>query len=134
LSVQSAENEIWSVTSDTPLEQPGVTLPKIGERSVARREDVMAGWEKMVGNVMTLANRTDAASPSSSLKLTELTVELGFTAKGTAFIAEAGVAASITLTFNRPAPWVPPGGISPAEFTLSGSNRTVRQARRRSAA
>jgi hypothetical protein len=83
-----------------------VTLHKVGERSVARRfDDVKADWERMIGNVMTLADSTDAVSPSSNLRLTDLTLELGFTATGKlAFIAEAGVAASITLTFSRSAP------------------------------
>jgi hypothetical protein len=109
LTELSVEDEVWFVTSGTPADQPGVTLHKVGERSMARRfDDVKADWERMVGKVVTLADSTDAVSPLSNLKLTELTIELGFTATGKlAFIAEAGVAASITLTFSRLAPQLP---------------------------
>jgi hypothetical protein len=75
----------------------------LGGRSIARRfDDLKTDWEKMVRHVMTLADSTDNVAPRSNLRLTELTVDLGFTANGKlAFIAEAGLAATVTLTFSR---------------------------------
>jgi hypothetical protein len=56
----------------------------------------------MIVRVIDLARSTDQVAPEASMRLSELEVELGFTATGKlAFIAEAGVTGSITLTFTR---------------------------------
>jgi hypothetical protein len=102
----SGQDEVWFISSFSEVESSGVTLHRRGESpaaAVARRfEEVQQDWQSMITRVMELARSTDEAVPEARIQLTELEIELGFTAAGKlAFIAEAGVAGSITLTFTR---------------------------------
>lgn len=106
LTTDDSNDDVWFISSPLEAKGEGVTLHRRGEGPVAaisrRFEEVQQDWEMMVTRVMELARSTDTAAPEARMRLTELQVELGFTAAGRlAFIAEAGVAGSITLTFSR---------------------------------
>ena len=98
-----APDTVWFLTAAEHA-PPGVTLHRRGDSASAaiakRFDEVKEDWRSMVSTVIELADTTDALAPRAGLRLAELTIELGFTASGKlAFIAEAGVSGSITLTF-----------------------------------
>jgi hypothetical protein len=74
-------------------------LPNVFTRPV---EEVRKDWGVVLGQVSTLATEADTAVAGKALRLDSLTVELAFNAKGQLlFIAEAGVQASVSVTFKR---------------------------------
>ncbi|GAB3785384.1 Pepco domain-containing protein [Nocardioides ungokensis] len=100
---ESTPDTIWFVSA-ADVSGPGVTLHKSSGATTAltrRFDEVKEDWRAMVTSIINLANTTDALAPKAGLRLDELTIELGFTAAGKlAFIAEAGVSGSITLSFK----------------------------------
>ena len=106
LTTDDSNDDVWFISSPLEAKDEGLTLHRRGEGpagAISRRfEEVQQDWEQMVTRVMELARSTDTAAPAAHMQLSELEVQLGFTASGKlAFIAEAGVAGSITLTFSR---------------------------------
>lgn len=97
----SQEEVVLFVTSPRPL--PGqaaahADAPPLSRPLSALKEE----WVVTVNQVLALVAATDAEASSGSFTLEELSVRLGFTAKGKlAFIAEAGVEASVEITFKR---------------------------------
>ena len=75
---------------------------RAGDAIVRNFDDLRSEWDALIGKITELADSADERDSDSGLRLSELTVELGFTAAGKlAFIAEAGASASISLTFSR---------------------------------
>ncbi len=65
-------------------------------------EEVKADWAKVTGQIGQMVAATDSQAPQG-FRLSTVTVAVAFTAKGKlAFIAEAGVQSTVTLTFTRP--------------------------------
>jgi hypothetical protein len=66
-----------------------------------RMEDVKLDWTKISGQISELVAATSEAE-QSGFSVESIEVSLGFTASGKiAFIAEAGVEASVALTLTR---------------------------------
>ena len=66
-----------------------------------RKEDVAADWAKVTGQIREFISATEEKAPTG-FSLDTLSVSLGFSAQGRIiFIAEAGVEASVTVTFKR---------------------------------
>ena len=64
------------------------------------KKEVRADLERVMGQVAFLLD--GASSAPKDYDLEEVTIALGFSAKGQiVFIAEAGVSATITVTFRR---------------------------------
>ncbi len=78
-----------------------------GRGSVAKTvtrpiEEVKAEWARIMEKIAALIDTTSRANAASQFQLDEVEMGLGFSAKGhLAFIAEAGVDATIKLTFKR---------------------------------
>jgi hypothetical protein len=87
----------------TGWDGPGLTQHSRAGDAVTRQfGELRAEWDAMIDKIAGLADSADKRGPSGGLRLSELVVELGFTATGKlAFIAEAEASASITLTFAR---------------------------------
>jgi hypothetical protein len=84
--------------------QPGeVTLHKAPAARVTRRlEEVKGDWERIVKQIAEMVSGTQTNVAETGFDLKDLTVGLAFSASGKlGFIAEAGVEASITVTFAR---------------------------------
>ena len=100
---EPVDGEVLFITAVKPA--PGeVVLHKGGVERITRRiEDVEADWTRMMEQIGDLAAGTDLGAEKSGLVLKQLSVGLAFSASGKlGFIAEAGVEASITVTFERP--------------------------------
>jgi hypothetical protein len=65
-----------------------------------RLEEVKEDWERMVGQISSIISNTQARA--GELQFKDVSIGLAFSASGKlAFVAEAGVEASITVTFSR---------------------------------
>ena len=65
--------------------------------------DVKKDWDVVMTQVAQLVSGTDSDLRETGYRLDEISVALGFNAKGKlAFIAEAGVEASISVKFTKP--------------------------------
>jgi hypothetical protein len=92
------------VFAGTPTLQPGeLEVHSFKDRLFGRRiEDVEGDWQQVSNQVSRLVKATSAEQPAG-FRLGSIEISLGFTASGKlAFIAEAGVEASVTVTWNRP--------------------------------
>jgi|SRR5713101_80234 len=66
-------------------------------------DEVKAEWEAVFSKIQELSASADKVSKPGGLRLDSISVALGFTAKGKlAFIAEAGIQATVTVTLKRP--------------------------------
>lgn len=64
-------------------------------------EDVKADWQKALGQLSQILAATESETPKG-WGLDTINVSLGFNAKGRLiFIAEAGIEATVSLTFSR---------------------------------
>lgn len=65
-------------------------------------EEVKDDWRVVSRQVIELVEETEREVSGKKYRLDQVTVGLGFNAKGKlAFLAEAGVEASVTVTFRR---------------------------------
>lgn len=86
--------------------QPGEVrlhgVKEVAERVFGRSlEDVKADWRKVTGQIREMMNAVEAEAVRG-LALDTVTVSLGFSLQGKlVFIAEAGVEASVSMTFKR---------------------------------
>lgn len=65
-------------------------------------EEVKADWKRVSTQVKEMIEATESAQPSG-FGLDSVTISLGFNAKGQlVFIAEAGIEATVSVTFKRP--------------------------------
>lgn len=88
----------------TPTLAPGeLEVHSFKDRLFGRRaEDVQDDWRRVSGQVSRLVSATEAQQPEG-FHLESVEISLGFTASGRlAFIAEAGVEATVTVTWSRP--------------------------------
>lgn len=78
-------------------------LTSLSERVFGRKlTDVKKDWARVTAQIKELLDATSERAPSG-FALESIEVSLGFSAKGQiVFIAEAGVEASVTVTFKRP--------------------------------
>jgi hypothetical protein len=66
-------------------------------------DEVKAEWEAVFLKIQDLSASADRVQKPGGLRLDSISVALGFTAKGKlAFIAEAGIQATVTVTLKRP--------------------------------
>jgi hypothetical protein len=87
-----------------PVITPGVTLNRETPAQEIRRKlgEVKEDWVVVMQQVSEIISGTDAHTHAEGFRLSEVSVSLGFNAKGKlAFIAEAGVEASVSVTFKR---------------------------------
>jgi hypothetical protein len=64
-------------------------------------EEVKADWKKVTAQIQEMIQSTESAQPAG-FGLESVTISLGFNAKGQlVFIAEAGVEATVSVTFKR---------------------------------
>jgi hypothetical protein len=77
-------------------------LKEVTDRIFGKKlEDVKADWQKVFSQIREMLEETGTETPKG-FSLDNVTVSLGFSAHGQlVFIAEAGVEASISLTFKR---------------------------------
>jgi hypothetical protein len=75
---------------------------KGGNALSKKASEVKEDWNIMMAQLSDIMSNTEKTTESSRYQMDEITVKLGFTAKGKiAFIAEAGVEASIEVKFKR---------------------------------
>ena len=80
-----------------------VELHSVGDDLLARSlEHVKDDWRIVSGQVLEMVSATNETTTKAGYKLDEVSIGLGFNAKGKlAFIAEAGIQASVTVKFKR---------------------------------
>ena len=78
-------------------------LASLSERVFGRKlNDVKQDWARITTQIKEMLEATSERAPSG-FALESIEVSLGFSAQGQiVFIAEAGVEASVTVTFKRP--------------------------------
>ncbi len=84
--------------------QPGEFAAQFGMPNIFTRplKEVKADWHLVVNQVSDMLSAADRVATSHALKLDEVTIQLAFSAKGQlVFVAEAGVQASIAVSFKR---------------------------------
>ena len=89
---------------ETKLAAGQVRLHRGGaEKELIRSlEHVKEDWKVVVGQVAEMVSGTDDRVTAAGYELSEVNISLGFNAKGKlAFIAEAGVEASVSIVFKR---------------------------------
>jgi len=87
----------------SPALQPGdVELQSFKDRLFGRKvEDVQADWRRVSSQIAKIVDASSAERPRG-FEMESVEIALGFSASGkVAFIAEAGVEASITVTLTR---------------------------------
>jgi hypothetical protein len=99
-----AQESMHFITRVTPLNKDGVRLQsdKNGSALVKKVGEVKKDYEAIVTQINFIMADTDAQVKDSGFSLDEVKISLGFSAKGKiAFIAEAGMEASIEISFKR---------------------------------
>jgi hypothetical protein len=96
------QQDIFFVTGST-LKGPGVNLHgDTGATLTKKVIEVKEDWNAVMGQVSVIVSETDTVMSETKFVLEEITISLGFNAKGKiAFIAEAGVEASIEIKFKK---------------------------------
>lgn len=99
---QAKDDEVFFITA-SDLKQPGVKLHSdTGATLTKKVSEVKKDWNAVMGQVSEIVSDTDVEMSKTGYVLDEITVALGFNAKGKlAFIAEAGVEASIEIKFKK---------------------------------
>jgi hypothetical protein len=110
-STESLDVDVVLFTGVPALEPGEVELQSFKERLFGRKlEDVQADWARVSSQVSNMVDATAAERPKG-FELETVEVSLGFTASGKlAFIAEAGVEASVAVTLKRVEKKPPAGG------------------------
>jgi len=99
-----ASRTIPFITTAVVAKGPSVQLhKKSAVESVSRTvAELKTDWNEMMQSVTVIIEDTERHTKESGFQLTEIEVGLGFNAKGKlAFIAEAGVEASLSIRFKR---------------------------------
>ena len=86
----------------TPLKPGEVELHALSDRLFGRKiEEVKSEWKILSSQLQEMINGFTLNKPNG-FSVDEITIELGFSAEGKlAFIAEAGIEASISVSFKR---------------------------------
>jgi hypothetical protein len=102
MSEERASEEVLFI-SGTELEPGGVEIHKgVTEKMVRSLADVKEDWRRVVGQVAEIFGTGTDQVASRGYRLSEIEVSLGFDARGRlAFIAEAGVEATVSVKFER---------------------------------
>ena len=95
--------EVEFITSVRSIGQPGMIEHKGEHYNLTKKaEDVKNDFAIVMNQLTYIVTEADKGASSMEFQLDEITVSLGFSAKGKiAFIAEAGVEASIEVKFKR---------------------------------
>lgn len=102
-TIQGKNDDIHFITANG-LTRPGeVQLHKNSGNTLTRKvSQVKEDWNTVMKQVSVIVSDTDVEMSETGYSLNEITISLGFNATGKlAFIAEAGVEASIEITFTR---------------------------------
>lgn len=103
MSDKALEDENVVLFTGLPSIQPGeVELHSLADKVFGRRvEDVQADWRRISSQVAAMVDATSEREPEG-FQVDSVEIGLGFSATGKlAFIAEAGVEASVTVTLSR---------------------------------
>jgi|SRR4051812_33614135 hypothetical protein len=98
------EQEVVFVSGSGTTLRPGEVQAHSGtvERVVRSLGDVKKDWQVVIGQVAEMIGSSDGQVAQRGFRLSEVEVALGFDARGKlAFIAEAGVEATVTVRFER---------------------------------
>lgn len=89
--------------SGSEFKTGSVTLhSRAGEKIKKNIGEMKEDYDLIVNNIAYIISDTDSKVAASGFKLDEITISLGVSASGKiAFIAEAGIEASIQVTFKR---------------------------------
>lgn len=103
LDVNIEDEDIHFITSVQKMNSPGIYQHSGNDISITRKTDeVKKDFSIILQQLNYIITEADQGSEGSGFKLDEVTISLGFSAKGKiAFIAEAGVEASIEVKFTR---------------------------------
>jgi len=97
-------DEITFITRGTQPPAGTVDLHRetVGKTLTRKLSEVKDDWRIMSTHVIEMISATDTNIGKAGYSLDEVSVSLGFNAKGKlAFIAEAGVESSVTIVFKR---------------------------------
>jgi hypothetical protein len=97
-----SEQPVEFITRFTP--PPTSFEPHSGPTEVLRKKvgDIKSDYQVLLNQLTFIIGDTDAKVKETGFTLDEIKISLGFNAKGRlAFIAEAGVEASIEVAFKR---------------------------------
>jgi len=101
------QREMYFISHATLLKEPGIVEHKsigsgIGHELSKKVDDIKNDWGRVMESLQFIIGETEKSDTNKKYVLDEITVSLGFSATGKiAFIAEAGVEASIEVTFKR---------------------------------
>ena len=101
------QREVYFISNATLLREPGIVEHKslgsgLGYELSKKVDDVKNDWKRMMEDLQFIIDETERSATNKKYVLDEITVSLGFSATGKiAFIAEAGVEASIEVKFKR---------------------------------
>ena len=97
-----ANQEMYFISSSS-LTQPGfVDHKQTGSALVKKAEEIKEDWDVVITQLNFIISETEKNTVKNGFEMDEVTISLGFTAKGKiAFIAEAGVEASIEVKFKK---------------------------------
>ena len=98
------QQDVVFVTGSAATLRPGEVQVQSGtvERVIRSLGDVKKDWQLVIGQVADMIGSSDGPVAERGFRLTEVEVGLGFDARGKlAFIAEAGVEATVTVKFER---------------------------------
>lgn len=98
------DQEVVFITGSGATLRPGEVQVQSGraERVIRSLGDVKKDWQRVIGQVAEMIGSSDGEFAERGFRLGEIEVELGFDARGKlAFIAEAGVEATVTVRFER---------------------------------
>jgi hypothetical protein len=102
MSNESTSNEVLFI-SGAVLEAGEVEVHRgAAEKVVRSLADVKEDWRLVVGQVAEIIGTGTGPIASRGYRLSEVEVSLGFDARGKlAFIAEAGIEATVSVKFER---------------------------------
>ncbi|OPY72632.1 MAG: hypothetical protein A4E64_02891 [Syntrophorhabdus sp. PtaU1.Bin058] len=98
-----SKNQVLFIARETVPSVGNVELHRFKENGLTRTlKEVKDDWRVVSKQVIELVEETEREASGKKYRLDQVTVGLGFNAKGKlAFLAEAGVEASVTVTFKR---------------------------------
>jgi hypothetical protein len=98
-----AEREMFFISSVGTPSGVGI-VPHAGESKQLSKKakEIKEDWDNVLEELNFIIAETEKSTTNSHYSLDEVKVSLGFSAKGKiAFIAEAGIEASIEVTFKK---------------------------------
>jgi hypothetical protein len=101
-SHQKAEDTVTFITGKPAFS--GVRLDRASAPQALTKKisDVKEDWVVAMKQISVIVSNTDAEMKESGFELDQIEVSLGFSASGKiGFIAEAGIEASISVTFTK---------------------------------